>query len=144
MYSMVLFVLYSVCYSYGIRHAWVRNRTYCSRKKKKKKKKKTSIVLGGDALNPWYGGNRVMHCSAITAMNDHCTPVWPGGMALDSCEGGRAFEPPQPRQSFIFPLTSAVLHPTCPYHVVLASHITWIKIRMDHLNKKKKKNLQTP
>jgi hypothetical protein len=22
------------------------------------------------------------------------TPVWPGGMALDTCEVGRAFEPP--------------------------------------------------
>jgi hypothetical protein len=22
------------------------------------------------------------------------TPVWPGGTALDSCEGGRAFKPP--------------------------------------------------
>ncbi len=53
-----------------------------------------------------------------------------------SCEGGRAFEPPEPRQSFIFPLISAVLPPIRLYHVVLASHINWKKIKTDHLKKK--------
>jgi hypothetical protein len=43
-----------------------------------------------------------------------------------------------PRQSFIFPLTSAVLPLIRLYHVVLASHINWKnKIKTDHLKMKK-------
>jgi hypothetical protein len=62
--------------------------------------------------------------------------TWHAGVArrYGSWEGGRAFKPPWPRESSIFPLTSAVLHPTGLHHVVLASHINWIKIKMDHLN----------